>query len=272
VGKINKRAKDQLTDIGVRPSKQRGQNFIIDESVLDSIVEFGAPNATQSIVEIGPGLAALTKRLAVYGSKLSVIEIEPKFCQAISSEMPKVEIFNADVRSFDFSKIGKDLVVFGNLPYSYSTEIIFHLLDQHSSISKAVLMLQREFAERVAAAPGSRTYGVLSVMTQIRADMRLGPVISGDSFHPKANVESRLLELKMLAEPRFNVKDLVWFRKVVQAAFLQRRKKLKNSLKSSGIFANEEALDDALKRAQISPDIRAEKLSVEDFARLAKFN
>lgn len=155
------------------------------------------------------------------------------------------------------------------MPYSFSTDIIFHLLDHAPSINRAVLMLQREFAERVAAPPGSRTYGVLSIMTQLRAKARLGPVISGDSFHPRANVESILLELTMLPEPQFGVKDLRWVRKIVQGAFLQRRKKVRNSLRACGLFATETQLDQVLTDAGIDPNSRAEVLSIEDFARLS---
>ena len=104
----------------------------------------------------------------------------------------------------------------------------------------------------------------------MRAFSDFGPVISGDSFHPKANVESILLELTMLPEPRFGVRDLKWFRKIVQGAFLQRRKKVRNSLRASGIFPGPDLLEQVLKDAHIDPDARAEVLSIEDFARLAE--
>jgi 16S rRNA (adenine1518-N6/adenine1519-N6)-dimethyltransferase len=264
------RAKDSLKAIGVVPSKQRGQNFIIDRTVVETIVSFGAIVQGQNLVEIGPGLGALTELLIKASDSLAVIEIEQRFYEDIKERFPQIKAHCADVREFDFAQLGNNLLVFGNLPYSFSTDIIFHLLDNAHSINRAVLMLQREFAERVSAPPGSRTYGVLSIMTQLRADTRLGPVISGDSFHPKANVESILLELTMLPEPRFGVRDLKWFRKIVQGAFLQRRKKVRNSLRASGVFPGPELLDQVLKDADIDPDARAEVLSIQDFARLTE--
>ncbi len=264
------RAKDQLRDLGVAPSKQRGQNFIIEPTVLTQIVEFGAPQRGEQLVEIGPGLGALTERLLAVDPALTVIEIEEQFCRDLKERFPAIRAERADVRGFDFSTLGRELVVFGNLPYSFSTEIIFHLLEHGSVIKRAVLMLQREFAERVAAKPGGREYGAISVNAQLRADLRLGPVISGDCFHPKARVESILMEMRLLKEPRFEVSDLAWFRKVVQASFQLRRKKLKNSLAASGIFKGEQHIVEVLAAAQISPDIRAERLTLEEFARIAK--
>jgi 16S rRNA (adenine1518-N6/adenine1519-N6)-dimethyltransferase len=264
------RVKDSLRAVGVTPTKQRGQNFIIDRTVVEAIVNFGAIAPNQNLVEIGPGLGALTELLIKESDSLAVIEIEQRFCEELTRRFPQIKAYQADVRDFDFAQLGNDLLVFGNLPYSFSTDIIFHLLDNAHSIKRAVLMLQREFAERVSAAPGSRTYGVLSIMTQLRADTRLGPVISGDSFHPKANVESILLELTIRPEPRYGVRDLKWFRKVVQGSFLQRRKKIRNSLRASGIFSGPELLDQILIDARIDADARAEVLSIEDFARLAE--
>lgn len=263
------RAKDSLRDLGVTPSKQRGQNFIIDTEVVSRVFDFGAPQPSENLVEIGPGLGALTERLLGVSGKLAVVEIEPQFCARIRDKFPAIHVEQADVREFDFRKLGDDLTVFGNLPYSFSTEIIFHLLDYAPVIKRAVLMLQREFAERVAAGPGSKTYGAISVNAQMRADIRLGPVIPGESFHPRANVESIMLELSMLKEPRHGVSDLLWLRKVVQGAFLQRRKKLKNSLMASGIFQGEAGVAAALAEACIDPGVRAEQLSIADFARLA---
>lgn len=261
------RAKDRLRDLDVQPSKERGQNFIVDTSVLHSIVQFGHPSAEDKIVEIGPGLGALTKELSRFPD-LTLVEIEEKFCRDLQVHYPDAKIVCADVRTVDFSKLGSNLVVFGNLPYSFSTDIIFHLLSQASVLKRAVLMLQREFAERVAAGPGGRDYGSISINTQLMADMRLGPIIPGTAFHPIANVESRLIELTFLKSPRVAVADPVWFKKVVKASFLQRRRKLLNSLKSSCLVSGEATLE-ALRAASIDPGRRAETLSIAEFALLA---
>lgn len=262
------RVKDKLKQLDVRPSKERGQNFIIDPSVLHSIIDFGQPSANQHIVEIGPGLGALTSELARFGP-LTLIEIEASFCQELRKRFPQAQVVQADARSVDFSALGAELTVFGNLPYSFSTEIIFHLIEGAASIRTAVLMLQREFAERLAAEPGGRDYGVLSVNAQMWADMELGPIIPGTSFHPPTQVQSRLIRLTFLKQPRVQLGDSKWFQRVLKGSFLQRRRKILNSLKGSGI-APEEVIVAGLQKAGVDPMRRAETLSLQEFVALAE--
>ena len=262
-----RRAKDELKRLSVLPKKSRGQNFLIDPSVIGSIVEFGRPEAQEQIVEIGPGLGALTRELFPL-AKLTVIEIEPAFCENLRKEFPGIGVICSDVREVDFSSIGSDLTVFGNLPYSFSTDIIFHLIAAAPSVKRAILMLQKEFVERLAASPGGKAYGALTVGCQLYADVITGPIVPGNSFHPPTNVDSMVLELRFLKEPRFPVSDLVHFRRVVKAAFSMRRKKLSNSLRSLGGIA----ADDArllLEEAGIDPSRRAETVSVEEYAKLS---
>lgn len=265
---MSKSAKDQLRTLEVIPSKERGQNFLIDPTALEAIVNFGAPGAHERIVEIGPGLGALTEHLAV-ARELTLIEIEERFCEPLRARVPHARIINADVRSVDLSALGSELVVFGNLPYSFSSEIVFHLLAAASSLKRAVLLLQREFAERLAAGPGGRDYGRLSIACQLWCDVKLGPVIAGTSFHPPTQVDSQVVELAFLGAARVKVGDYRWFERVVKAAFLQRRKKLSNSLKGSGFFSAE-GIALALQAAGINGDRRAETLSLAEFAALAE--
>ena len=262
------RNKDRLRHLGVTPSKQRGQNFIIDPGVIEEIVSFGAPTADERVVEIGPGLGALTEALLQKGP-LTAIEIEERFCLDLQARFPSLHVINQDVRTVDFSTIGSDLTVFGNLPYVFSTEIVFTLIDQRAAVRRAVLLLQREFAERLAAPPGGRDYGTISVACAVWADLELGPVIAGDRFHPPTKVESRLVELRLRTTPRVDVGDPEWFRKVVKAGFLQRRKKLSNSLAASGMFSRA-AIAAALEASSIDGSRRAETLSLEEFARMAE--
>lgn len=261
------RVKDTLGKLELRPSKERGQNFIIAPEVLGAIVEFGKPSAADSIVEIGPGLGALTQQLAQFPN-LTLIEIEPAFCAALSKKFPHVKIIESDVRQVDFAQIGSELVVFGNLPYSYSTDILFHLIDNAPHLSRAVVMLQREFAERVAAKPGSKAYGVLSVHAQLQASMKLGPIIPGTAFHPPTQVESRLLELTFLKKPVVEVGDIQWFKKVVRASFSQRRRQLHNSLKGAHLV-DPDKVAEALATAGIDGMRRAETLTLEEFSKLS---
>ncbi|MCO6432018.1 MAG: ribosomal RNA small subunit methyltransferase A [Deltaproteobacteria bacterium] len=265
---MKRTAKSQLRNLDVRPSKKRGQNFLIDSMVLDQIIAIGKPESAKKIVEIGPGLGALTERLAALPVPTVAIEIESKLAAEISSRFPAVQVVNMDILQADLKEFGGELVVFGNIPYSISTDIVFHLLENRSVIDKAILMVQREFAQRMAAAPGSKQYGSLSVAVQLYCECEAGPVVPGSSFHPPANVDSQIIALKFSATPRFDVPDPRWFERVVRASFHQRRKMLANSLRSLGSKSQEE-INGALARASIDGTRRAETLSIEEFATLA---
>jgi 16S rRNA (adenine1518-N6/adenine1519-N6)-dimethyltransferase len=267
--KAPRRAKDALRDLDLRPSKERGQNFLIRPEVVEAIVNFGAAPVGANLVEIGPGMGALTALLRDYQS-LTLIEIEPKFCELLRERFPEARIINQDAREVDLSAIGDHLFVFGNIPYVFSTEIVFHLLKYRRVVKSAVLMTQREFAERVAAPPGGREYGSLSVAVQVFADVELGPIVSGDSFHPPTAVESRVMKLKFLDAPRFDVGDPLYFEHVVRGAFAQRRKKVVNSLLSRGRWSKE-AIVGALEAAGVSLDARAERITIAQFADMARF-
>jgi 16S rRNA (adenine1518-N6/adenine1519-N6)-dimethyltransferase len=264
------RAKDELQRLDVRPSKRRGQNFTIDSSVIDAIVGFAGPiDASATLIEIGPGLGALTERLLCLGRELSVIEIEPAFAQDLKRRFPQLNVFEGDARSYDLSTLGEHLIVFGNLPYVFSTEIIFHLLKHRAVCSEAILLLQREFVERLAAPPGGRDYGSISVALQQWCDVTIGPVVPGTAFHPPTKVESAVVRLRFRSNPRAEVTDPVWFERVVRAAFHQRRKTLLNSLGSLG-NRDRAMISAALTSSGIDPMRRAETLSIEEFARLAE--
>lgn len=264
--RIPNSVKALLAELAVRPTKDRGQNFLINPGVIDQIVAFGCPAESDHIVEIGPGLGALTQALPCSAS-VTLIEIEAQFCEKLKAHFPHARVLNEDFRAVDLSTLGSMLTVFGNVPYSFSSEIVFHLLNHYRVISRAVLMLQREFAERIAAEPGGREYGILSVQVALLSDARLGPIIAGDSFHPPTEVESRLIELRFLPEPRVPVCDVFLFRSVVRAAFQQRRKKLSNTL-APAQFVPKDLLLACLVAAGIDPAARAETLTVSDFARL----
>ena len=204
--------KKDLKKLGVRPSKERGQNFLIDDSVIAEIINFGRPKKGDNLVEIGPGLGALTKSLQSYGG-LTVVEIEEEFCKKIEEEYPDVNVVHSDVRLVDFLEFGEDLVVFSNVPYSFSTEILFFLIDACPNVKRAILLLQKEFANRLVAEPGTKDYSVLTISTQLKANVYPGPIIPGNCFHPPTKVDSRLVEIRMLDKPRVEVHDQIVFKK-----------------------------------------------------------
>jgi 16S rRNA (adenine1518-N6/adenine1519-N6)-dimethyltransferase len=267
MSRIKKNTRQELKVLRVRPSKERGQNFVIEPYVIEEIIHCGEFNPHDSIIEIGPGLGALTGELSK-ASRLHLIEIEPKFVAELSQRYPEVDIVTEDVREVDFSRFGPGPhVVFGNLPYSFSTDILFHLIEQREVVSRATLLLQKEFAERVASPPGSRTYGVLSIMVQLWGEVGLGTVIPGDAFHPPTKVDSQILTIRFFPEPKI-ARDLIdLFGLVVRLSFLQRRKKIFNSLSRCGHF-DDEVLRESFAESGVSPDSRAEALSIKEFEKL----
>ncbi len=262
-----RRTKETLRELNVRPSKERGQNFLIRPDVTESIALFGKAPSDAHIVEIGPGTGALTGHFAG-AKKLTLIEIEPKFCDPLRERFPNAQIINQDVRTVDFSELGDELIVFGNIPYVFSTEIVFRLLAYRSSIQYAVMMVQREFAARLAADPGGRIYGSITVAVQLWTDVELGPLVPGSAFHPPTEVESQVMKLTFRKTPRAPVDDPKHFERVVRAAFSQRRKKMVNSLTASRGWTRE-TVEAALVTIGIDLGIRPEQLSVEQFSQLA---
>lgn len=256
--------KNKLKKLNIRPKKSKGQNFLYDEEALRSIVTFGELKSSDTVVEIGPGLGGLTVELLKVVPKLTLIEIEKAFCGVLEEKFgEKVKVINNDVTKVRIP--GENVILYGNLPYSRSTDILLHVLSL-KNIKRAVFLLQKEFAERVAASPGTKAYGSITVAVSIYAKASLGSLISGDKFHPKANVTSQVLRLDFFREPRISMPPN--FERVVRGAFNQRRKKLTNSLLASGFLR--EKIREALEFSKIDGGRRAETLSLEEFKKLAE--
>jgi len=254
-----------------------GQHFLRDRSVVDRIVELVAPSARDLIVEIGPGRGALTEALAARGGRLLALEIDAALAEMLRArfaESPRVEIRQSDARQFDYAGLralapdpaGRVLVV-GNLPYSVGKPILAALVEAAPAIDEMALMLQREVAERVAAGPGGKTYGALSVLTQVGCAVRLAFRVPPGAFSPPPQVESAVVHLRSHREPPVPVADPARFATVVRAAFSQRRKSLANSL-SAGLGLGSERARRLIEAATIDPGRRAETLSLAEFARL----
>ena len=266
---IKETVKKELKTLGIRPDKAYGQNFICTPSAIDEIINFGRPKADENIVEIGPGLGVLTNELLSIND-ITVVEIEEKFCSHLSTKYPRLTVLNEDIRFFDLTTLGEELTVFGNLPYSFSSQILFYLLSYYKNINRAVLLLQKEFAERVASPPDVKAYGRLSVRAQLLAKPKLGPILPGNVFHPEASVESRVLELRFYDEPLFPVHEESSFKQLLSVSFSQRRRKLFNSLFSSGIY-DRALLEDCFNKFSLDENVRAENLSVEMFTKLSNY-
>ena len=261
----------ELKALGLRPSKRRGQNFLVDAGVLQKIVAFAGIKEGDLVLEIGPGLGALTEKLLERTTNLIALELEEKLQKRLSVLFPDLRCFNRDVlRTSPEEFFEKPCVVVSNVPYSISSDVILWLLKHQKFIERANLLLQREFVERLLAAPGTKSYGRLSVLTDVYCDKAGGPIIPGDAFFPRARVDSGLIELRFLEQPRVEIADEEHFVAVVQAAFAHRRKNLVNCLQRAGYISSKEEGIKLLDSLSLSANIRGEALDVYQFANLAR--
>ncbi|AHV94971.1 16S rRNA (adenine(1518)-N(6)/adenine(1519)-N(6))-dimethyltransferase RsmA [Paenibacillus sabinae] len=275
-----KRTKEIIAAHGFSFKKSLGQNFLIDQNILNKIVEAADLNEGTGALEIGPGIGALTERLAMSAGAVTAVEIDQRLIpilQDVLSSYSHVNIRHADVLKVDlhelfredFSEVSKVSVV-ANLPYYVTTPILMKLLEERLPLSNIVVMIQKEVAERMAARPGGKDYGSLSIAVQYYSEPELICTVPHTVFIPQPNVESAVIRLKIRERPPVEVKDEKHFFDVVRASFTQRRKTISNNLKAR-FFPGEgrEALEALLAEAGIEPSRRGETLSLAEYARLS---
>ncbi|MCP3676658.1 MAG: ribosomal RNA small subunit methyltransferase A [Deltaproteobacteria bacterium] len=256
------------------PRKRFGQNFLVDRNIAGKIIETADVGEGETIVEIGPGRGALTGGLLDAGAEVVAIEIDRDLAAALGErfvDTEGIEILCADALGFSYLDLaerrGGRLKVVANLPYNISTPILFKLLDEREAFTSLLLMLQREVAERIVAGPGTKEYGVLTIFSQLLADVRIEFHIPPTAFSPRPKVESSLVRFDILKQPRVDVEDTALFKRVVKAAFGTRRKTILNALKSLGL--SREELLGVLEAAGIDPRSRGETLTLASFALLS---
>ena len=243
--------------------KRFGQNFLIDPASIGAIVAAINPLPGERLVEIGPGLGALTRPLIAAAGALEAIEIDRDLASGLINTFGnRLTLHTVDVLDFDFDSLGDDLRIIGNLPYNISTPLLFHLTKYTKRLRDIHVMLQKEVVERMVAAPGASNYSRLSVMLQYRFQMEKLLDVPADAFDPVPQVDSAVVRLLPLRSQPLVARDEAQFQRVVAAAFSQRRKTLRNSLKSIVGTATLDALG-------ISPSARAQELSVAQFVALA---
>jgi 16S rRNA (adenine1518-N6/adenine1519-N6)-dimethyltransferase len=261
-----------LERYGLRAKKSWGQNFLCDEEVLDAIARLAVEREGEPVVELGAGLGHLTARLVARGARVLAVERDRDMARVLRGELgERIRLLESDAARLDYAALaaggpGARIAVVGNLPYHLSSPILFSVIDQAQAVSRAVFLLQREVAERLAAAPGTKDFGILSVLLQREADVSLERVVPPGAFLPPPKVESAVLRAAF-RPPRDEVADPVRFRRLVKAGFAQRRKTLANALRAARI-ADEGRLGRALALAGIDPARRGETLTVAEWSAL----
>ena len=264
-----------------RFDKGLGQNFLIDQGILDGIVEKAGLNPSDRVLEIGPGMGFLTEKLGAAAGNVTAVELDKTLCTILTEvfrEEAQIDIINGDALKLDFAGLDqetrkkgfvKPFKIVANLPYYITTPLLFYFLENKVYWSEMVLMVQKEVAQRVAASPGGKDYGVLTLMTAYDADTEIILQVPAKAFCPRPNVDSAVLRLTKREAPPSFVANRKLFRALVKAGFAQRRKTLSNALKNSGLFQEKTAVTDLLVKCNIDGNRRGETLSFAEYALLA---
>jgi 16S rRNA (adenine1518-N6/adenine1519-N6)-dimethyltransferase len=256
-----------------RPRKRLGQNFLIHENVIESILRLVELSPQDEIVEIGPGLGFLTRRLVETASKVWAVEVDAFLVDWLKRSPvgghPRLQLIHDDILRVQWDEIlpARKVKLVANLPYSISTPVLFRLFDWRHHFSSLVLMVQKEVADRIASAPGTKAYGSLSVLSQNHGRVVDKALVSPAAFYPQPEVRSTILKIELYPEPLTPANELALFRGLVRSAFGQRRKTLGNAL-TNWLKQSRTDVESFLRSEGIDPRRRGETLTVEEFIRL----
>lgn len=263
---------------GFRFSKGLGQNFLIDEQIIDRICDGAEIGPDDDILEIGPGIGVMTQAMAERARKVVAIEIDRSLIPVLAEtlgEYDNVEVIQGDVMNVDLKALiaekfeGRKPKVVANLPYYITTPIIMMFLEEEIPVSDIIVMIQKEVAERISAKPSTKAYGALSVATQYYSDPRIIAKVPRTVFMPQPNVDSIVIRMTIRQTPPVVLDNPSLFFKVVKAAFGQRRKTLHNALNAGGFGQTKDQTAEFLVACEIEPSRRGETLTIEEFAKLA---
>lgn len=253
----------------VAPNKSLGQHWLRDRSVLEHIADLAEVEPGDTVLEIGPGLGTLTSELLRRADKVLAVEFDQALARKLPGQFPgkNLTVINQDILTFDLAQLPAGYKVAANVPYYITSKIVQLLMTASNKPSVAVLLVQKEVAERLAARPGDMS--ILAVSAQLYADVYLGDVVPAELFTPPPKVDSQVVVLRTREQPLFtDITEKQYFR-VVKAGFSAKRKKLRSSL-SGGLGISKSEVEVVLDRAGISPDVRAEDLTLDEWYRLAK--
>ncbi|WP_333859613.1 16S rRNA (adenine(1518)-N(6)/adenine(1519)-N(6))-dimethyltransferase RsmA [Clostridium sp.] len=269
----NLSTKEIVEKYNFRFSKNLGQNFLIDNSVLEDILEGTDINKDDFVIEVGPGVGTLTKELLKRAKKVCAIELDSDLITILQEELKgysNFELIHKDVLKTDFDKIIKDessVKIVANLPYYITTPIISKILNNKYNFKVLTIMIQKEVGERIASEPNCKQYGAISLLVQYYCDVEVIRKVSPYAFIPSPKVDSIVIKLTKLKNPRVKVKSEDLFFKVIRCSFNMRRKTLWNSLKS--LKLSRQYMEKSFDKAGIDPKRRGETLSIEEFGILS---
>jgi 16S rRNA (adenine1518-N6/adenine1519-N6)-dimethyltransferase len=266
---------DNIKKHGIVVKKHFGQNFLTDTHVLNKIISAAAVSADDYVLEVGPGIGGLTQALASRARKVVAVELDSSLIPVLQENLrgfDNVELVNADILKLELSDIiprGERVTVVANLQYYITTPVIMRLLESGCAQSMTV-MLQKEVAARLCAKPGTPDYGAITLAVAYHADVYLAANVPANCFVPRPNVDSAVIRLDVLAEPRIHTANPELLFRVIRAAFNQRRKTLVNSVyNTAGLDVPKERIAEAIKTAGLDENVRGEELGLEEFGRLA---
>ena len=258
--------------------KRFGQNFLIDAHILDKIVDGAGVGPDDCVLEIGPGIGTMTQYLAERAKKVIAVEIDKALIPILNdtlSSYNNVTIINDDILKVDINKIvdeyneGRPIKVVANLPYYITTPIIMGLFEAHVPLESITIMVQKEVADRMQVGPGTKDYGALSLAVQYYSKPEIIATVSPDCFIPRPNVGSAVIRLSRYTDPPIQVNNPDHMFKVIRASFNQRRKTLANALTNGGIGVTRNQVTDCLEKMGLDVNIRGEKLTLEQFAKIS---
>ena len=262
-----------------RTKKRLGQNFLVNPDVIGDIIDFAKITKEDTVLEIGPGVGFVTEQLVKHAKKVIAVELDEEAIKELEKlECDNLEIIHNDILKTDISALSEESVkVVANIPYYITSPIIAHLLGEiddlanknRNKIKDIILMVQEEVARRIVATEKSQSkqYGLLTILSQFWADCEIIRLVGRKSFYPTPKVNSALVSLKVRKEPLLQLSDYSFFRRVIKAAFSQRRKTLKNCLVGAGF--DKEKVAKAISELGLDENIRGEKLSIQEFGELA---
>ncbi|APX71234.1 16S rRNA (adenine(1518)-N(6)/adenine(1519)-N(6))-dimethyltransferase RsmA [Companilactobacillus allii] len=275
------RTNDILRKYKLRAKKSLGQNFLTSEKVLNEIVDASKLKSDEIAIEIGPGIGALTEKLAEVAEKVYAFEIDQSLIPVLEDTLSyydNIEVFNEDILKVnldDFVKEhhleGKTIKVVANLPYYITTPIMLSLINSDYPFQALVLMMQKEVAERITANPGHREYGSLTIAVQTQMDAKIACIVGKESFIPRPKVDSAVAVLERLPKEKIDIEDPEFFNKLIRSSFAQKRKSLMNNFLNwlGRTDENREIIKEVFKDCEIAENARGEQVSIEQYKKLA---